>query len=105
MSTEGFSGIFIVNIPKLWNIFTLIQSSLYIYIMYQQEIGLIPILSNKFSEWNLLEIFCFSCSIGGALLRLWCYKCLKDFFTFNVTIKENHKLITTGPYSLLVHPS
>ncbi|RIA86860.1 hypothetical protein C1645_828641 [Glomus cerebriforme] len=105
MSIEGLSGIFIARIPKLWNIFSLIQALVYIFIMFQQELGLIPIFSKRFSELSEFDIFCFSCTIGGSLLRLWCYKCLKEFFTFNVTVKKNHRLITTGPYSLLVHPS
>ncbi|GES79499.1 ICMT-domain-containing protein [Rhizophagus clarus] len=66
---------------------------------------MIPILNRRFLDWNLLEAVLFSFSIGGALLRLWCFKCLNEYFTFNITIKKNHKLITTGPYSLLVHPS
>jgi protein-S-isoprenylcysteine O-methyltransferase Ste14 len=73
--------------------------------MSLQEIGLIPILSNRFSGWTLLEVEFFLCAIGGASLRLWCFKCLQKFFTFNVTVKKDHKLITTGPYSLLVHPA
>ncbi|CAI2190502.1 7929_t:CDS:2 [Funneliformis geosporum] len=71
--------------------------------MYQQEIGSIPIL-HQFSDWSLLEIICFLCSIGGSLLRLWCFDSLKEYFSF-ATIKKDHKLITTGPYSLLIHPS
>src|ERR1051326_3672929 len=106
MSTEGVMGMFIAKFgPKISIIIAVAQSSIYIFIMYQQEIGSIPIINHKFSDWNLLEVVSFSCIIGGSLLRLWCFKCLKEFFTFNVTIKKDHKLITTGPYSILVHPS
>ena len=109
LSTEGLSGLIMANIlPKPMIILFVIQALIYIYVMYQQEIGSIPILpteNHKFSDWNLLEVVLFSCAIGGSLLRLWCFKCLKEYFTFNVTIKKDHKLITTGPYSLLIHPS
>ena len=38
-------------------------------------------------------------------LRLWCYKTLGSLFTFEVTIRPNHKLITSGPYAIVRHPS
>jgi len=57
------------------------------------------------SSWYLKDLFCYFSTVFGALLRLWCYKSLDEFFTFNVGIQKNHKLITTGPYSLLMHPS
>lgn len=41
----------------------------------------------------------------GALLRLWCFRVLKDLFTFELTIRENHQLVKTGPYSIVRHPS
>lgn len=106
ISTEGFIGLIIGNfIPKSTILFVIIQTLIYIYIMFSQEIGIIPILNHKVSDWSLLETIIFVFSVGGTLLRLWCFKCLNEFFTFNITVKNNHKLITTGPYSLIVHPS
>lgn len=43
--------------------------------------------------------------VGGGLIRLQCYRTLKKFFTFEVAIRENHELVTTGPYSVVRHPS
>lgn len=43
--------------------------------------------------------------ICGGLLRLVCYRTLKDFFTFEISIRKDHKLVTTGPYSVVRHPS
>ncbi|CAI2163227.1 969_t:CDS:2 [Funneliformis geosporum] len=109
MSHEGFIGIFFINVfTYLSTILHLILSFCYIYIMYQQEINAIPILpyeDSKFSEWNLVDIICFLCTIGGFCLRLWCFNTLAKFFAFNLEIKKNHKLIKTGPYTLLIHPS
>ena len=106
LSTEGLVGLaFARLLPVLINAFNTVQSLIYIYIMYQQENGALPILSYKFSEWHLLDVIWFLGTGGGSSLRLWCFKCLKEFFTFHVTIKKDHKLITTGPYSLLIHPS
>jgi len=41
----------------------------------------------------------------GAAIRHWCYRELGKHFTAHVTLLKNHKLITTGPYSIVRHPS
>lgn len=41
----------------------------------------------------------------SALLRLWCYRLLGDLFTFDINIKKGHRLVSTGPYSIVRHPS
>ncbi|KAJ6588464.1 hypothetical protein B0H19DRAFT_207471 [Mycena capillaripes] len=41
----------------------------------------------------------------GAGLRLWCYHALGRHFTFETGIFKNHKLVTTGPYHMVRHPS
>ncbi|KAH7911863.1 hypothetical protein BJ138DRAFT_1149653 [Hygrophoropsis aurantiaca] len=46
---------------------------------------------------------CFS--ITGALLRNHCYRVLGRFFTFELSIRKEHKLVTSGPYSIVRHPS
>ncbi|KAF8173889.1 hypothetical protein K438DRAFT_1908967 [Mycena galopus ATCC 62051] len=43
--------------------------------------------------------------VSGALLRLLCYQALGRHFTFETGITRNHRLITTGPYGLIRHPS
>ena len=42
---------------------------------------------------------------SAALLRLQCYRTLGRFFTFEVSIRKGHQLVTTGPYSIVRHPS
>ncbi|KAJ7594792.1 hypothetical protein C8J56DRAFT_855311 [Mycena floridula] len=42
---------------------------------------------------------------GGALLRLMCYRALGSLFTFEMSIRRDHKLVTTGPYAIVRHPS
>ena len=46
-----------------------------------------PDLRKKFIASNLI-------CIVGALLRLKCYSVLKEFFTFKLAVKENHKVGT-----------
>ena len=41
----------------------------------------------------------------GTAIRYWCYREMGEHFTFQVTLLKNHKLITTGPYSVVRHPS
>ena len=42
--------------------------------------------------------------VGGAL-RVWCYRELGKYFTFEMSIMKDHQLVTTGPYSIVRHPS
>lgn len=55
--------------------------------------------------WTILEILATVGALGGSLLRLWAMQTLGHFFTFEVTIRKRHSLITTGPYRWLMHPS
>ena len=41
----------------------------------------------------------------GGLLRWWCFRTLGRFFTFELTVRKGHQLITTGPYAVVRHPS
>ena len=43
--------------------------------------------------------------IFGSLLRLTCFRKLGSLFTFDLTIFPSHKLVTTGPYACVRHPS
>ena len=38
-------------------------------------------------------------------MRMWCHRSLGRFFTWELAVRENHKLITHGLYSLVRHPS
>lgn len=54
---------------------------------------------------DLLQLsgFFFGCSFY--IFRLWTFRVLGNYFTFMVTIKEDHQLIQSGPYKYLMHPS
>jgi protein-S-isoprenylcysteine O-methyltransferase Ste14 len=39
------------------------------------------------------------------LIRDQCYRALGDLYTFEFTFRKDHKLITTGPYSIVRHPA
>jgi protein-S-isoprenylcysteine O-methyltransferase Ste14 len=42
--------------------------------------------------------------MGGAI-RVFCYRYLGRMFRWEVSIQEGHKLITSGPYAVVRHPS
>ncbi|KAI0322917.1 hypothetical protein OF83DRAFT_1048371 [Amylostereum chailletii] len=41
----------------------------------------------------------------GGFLRLACYRSLGSLFTFQLLVRDNHRLITDGPYTHIRHPS
>ena len=47
------------------------------------------------------------CAIAasGALIRLWCYRTMGRMFTWELSIRKDHKLVTTGPYAVVRHPA
>ncbi|KDQ51226.1 hypothetical protein JAAARDRAFT_81522 [Jaapia argillacea MUCL 33604] len=47
----------------------------------------------------------FILATSGGLLRYWCYRTLGRFFTFELSIRPGHRLVTDGPYSVVRHPS
>lgn len=44
-------------------------------------------------------------SIFGGLFRAWSYRTLGRFFTVELCTQKDHKLMTTGPYAFVRHPS
>ena len=52
--------------------------------------------------WNWLGTFVF---VLGTLLRWWSIWHLGRFFTVNVAVAKDHRLVDTGPYRMIRHPS
>ncbi|CDO72520.1 hypothetical protein BN946_scf184983.g3 [Trametes cinnabarina] len=44
-------------------------------------------------------------TIAGGSFRLWSYRVLGDLFTYEVVLKENHAIVSNGPYAYVRHPS
>lgn len=42
--------------------------------------------------------------LAFASIRLYCFRTLGRFFTFQVTLRKEHKLIIDGPYRFVRHP-
>ncbi|KJA18182.1 hypothetical protein HYPSUDRAFT_145314 [Hypholoma sublateritium FD-334 SS-4] len=45
------------------------------------------------------------CCITGTLIRRQCYKALGKSFTFEISLKKDHRLVTSGPYAFVRHPA
>ena len=41
----------------------------------------------------------------GGLTRVWCHQTLGRFFTWQISLRADHALVTAGPYALVRHPS
>lgn len=61
---------------------------------------------------SLVQLHCGAGTIIGTIMVLtgtWiqrrCYATLGRFFTFELSIRNDHRLITSGPYSIVRHPS
>ncbi len=59
------------------------------------------------SDIRLTPIWLSGCllMISGSLIRLSCYRTLGRLFTWDLTIKDDHNLVTSGPYAVVRHPS
>lgn len=43
--------------------------------------------------------------VSGSCIRLACHRTLGRFFTWDLTVKDNQRIITTGPYGVVRHPA
>ncbi|KAI0648787.1 hypothetical protein C8Q79DRAFT_903887 [Trametes meyenii] len=46
-----------------------------------------------------------ACVWAGAILRLWCFRTLGRHFTFEVVVADDQRLVISGPYAFVRHPS
>ncbi len=56
----------------------------------------LPFTWTYITAWTLV--------ILAALIRRECYRTLGHMFTFKVVLQRDHRLVTTGPYSVVRHP-
>ncbi|KIJ56129.1 hypothetical protein M422DRAFT_198855 [Sphaerobolus stellatus SS14] len=63
-----------------------------------------PSLSVVLSTIEPLFAIGTSMTILAGFLRVWCYRELGKFFSYQIAIRPDHKLVTSGPYSYVRHP-
>ncbi|KAK5797277.1 hypothetical protein F5H01DRAFT_315070 [Linnemannia elongata] len=93
--------------PYLLVALTLFETSAYLLLMYRARLG-----HNQdnaamqqlgvLDSWHVVGSMV---AVGAMLLRRWTYSALDRFFTYQLTIRPGHRLVKTGPYRLLLHPS
>ena len=68
---------------------------------------LLPSGSSALSALRLSPLSLAACLLGiaGGLTRIWCHHTLGRFFTWQVIVRRDHELVTSGPYALVRHPS
>ncbi|KZT04545.1 uncharacterized protein LAESUDRAFT_728037 [Laetiporus sulphureus 93-53] len=44
-------------------------------------------------------------AIFSGYFRIQCFRALGRLFTYEITLRDNHQLITSGPYSIVRHPA
>ncbi|KAG5651331.1 hypothetical protein H0H81_009039 [Sphagnurus paluster] len=90
--TIAVAEILTIMLPRLWNI------------ILTSNIDTNPTLDLPLRTSLMSAIGAFLILSAG-LLRWWCFKALHKYHTFYICIVEDHQLITTGPYSVVRHPS
>ncbi|KAF5309231.1 hypothetical protein D9619_012719 [Psilocybe cf. subviscida] len=50
-------------------------------------------------------LLAWACCVMGALIRHSCYRALGHMFTYEISIQKGHRLVTSGPYAYVRHPS
>ncbi|EMD36161.1 hypothetical protein CERSUDRAFT_95511 [Gelatoporia subvermispora B] len=64
-----------------------------------------PALLHKLTYVHPLLALGSLATLAGAAIRLTCFQSLGKLFTFEVSISPQHRLVTTGPYAFVRHPS
>ncbi|KAG1763851.1 hypothetical protein EDD22DRAFT_885591 [Suillus occidentalis] len=44
-------------------------------------------------------------AFAGGVIRWWCFHTLGRYFTFQLSVRKGHRIVTTGPYAVIRHPS
>jgi protein-S-isoprenylcysteine O-methyltransferase Ste14 len=66
----------------------------------------VPNPSDAASKIRLTPLFLLGwvSALIGVIIRYHCYSAMGTLFTFDLSIRKDHKLITSGPYSIVRHP-
>jgi len=56
-------------------------------------------------QWNTLTTVALAAMLAGLGLRIWAVLTLGRFFTWFITVYEDHQLIRSGPFRFIRHPA
>ncbi|KAH9836291.1 uncharacterized protein C8Q71DRAFT_708626 [Rhodofomes roseus] len=63
--------------------------------------------ASSINRVGISPLFLAGCGIAtvSGYLRILCFRALGQLFTYEITIRDGHRLVTSGPYSVVRHPS
>jgi protein-S-isoprenylcysteine O-methyltransferase len=56
-------------------------------------------------RWDLITSVALAAMLGGLFLRIWAVATLGRFFTWFITVYDDHKVIREGPFRFIRHPA
>jgi protein-S-isoprenylcysteine O-methyltransferase len=56
-------------------------------------------------QWNAITTMALAAMLAGLALRVWAVLTLGRFFTWFITVYEDHKVIRVGPFRFVRHPA
>ncbi len=102
--TEGLIASFFIYSSKFITIGALFFYLLYIYLLIHQQNNPHSINTTPLETWTPGDILSFLLIVLGSTLRIYSIQTLGHYFTCNVEILKDHKLVTTGPYKYIRRP-
>ncbi|KAF8925108.1 hypothetical protein BGZ52_007321 [Haplosporangium bisporale] len=93
------------NFPIVSSTIKALETVTYIYLMTTaSKTSSLPAVQQLavFKSWHIAATVL---SVAGYALRKWSFVTLDHFFTYQLTIRSGHKLVQSGPYKYLRHPS
>jgi protein-S-isoprenylcysteine O-methyltransferase len=70
--------------------------------------GAIECLTLRYPQslrWDSLSSVALGVAVAGALFRAWAVAVLGRFFTWHVRVQDGQQVVSSGPYSVVRHPS
>ncbi|KAG0016886.1 hypothetical protein BGZ81_011011 [Podila clonocystis] len=83
----------------------IMQAAVYIYLMTtaSKTSSMLAVQQLAvFENWYVVAVIL---DVAGCALHKWSFVTLNQFFTYHLAIRYGHKLIQSGPYAYLRHPS
>ncbi|KAJ8094534.1 hypothetical protein AAF712_010202 [Marasmius tenuissimus] len=75
------------------------------HLLNHSTVRLKPGLSTSITEPTPLFLFSAVLVMVGGIIRVHCFRALGASFTFELSVQKDHKLVTSGLYSVVRHPS
>lgn len=73
-----------------------------------QEMALLDVVWGRHPDglaWTSLSLIALALMLSGLLLRSWAVLTLGSYFTWNVEVRDDQRVVRSGPYALVRHPS